>query len=144
MVIIDPCKSTTITAPPQVDHSYSLLASTGDLDLSYIFQVSPSYCPITFDTQLAPVTTTLVNAITASSGSRAVSYKVNSTDYLLEGVYPLTVISYDRWGVANPAVTLSELTILNPCKTATISLANKYFLQPPAISHTYTLSNKEE
>jgi len=139
LTLIDPCNPTTITAPAQVDYSYIL--DGGNLNFGYTFVVSPSSCPITFDTAIAPVTTTLQNAVTVSNTATTVSYTVNSTDRPLDGVYNLTVITYDRRGAALATTILSELTLIDPCKLATITLANKYFLDAPAISHSYTLSN---
>jgi hypothetical protein len=87
LTLIDPCKITTIIAPPRKKRSYVLQG--GDLDLDYIFQVSPSDCPITFDAYLAPVTTAIKDAIKVSSNATTISYTVNSKDLTLDGVYDL-------------------------------------------------------
>ena len=118
---INSCEPPTSITPSSVStQTYNLTYATA---LSFVigaFTVNPTHCPITYSFTNSP-TITPASVVAFDQSTR--TFTVQSNDLSLAGTYTITVTALSPNSVAISPTLSFSLVLVNPCLTATFTIA---------------------
>ena len=137
IVIQDTCENPTLTPPVFSDEIYLIGSGAQVAGLTtFSFNVSPTYCPVTYSLGVSPTIADVGAIVLDSSDITASDITFSSSNNALEATYTVTITCLTPLGADVGSSFSFDVEFQDPCRLATLTIDQTTLT---AVSYTYVI-----